>query len=115
MFNPIPLFNRAPPEDLAHLLNELVNDINANLQAMGFGYAGTVTMRQFKLALAASNLNHTVIAGIPASSDDPVYIAWTSASVVVPNDVLAQNVQATLGYTSAQMAALFNLAEAQTP
>lgn len=119
MFNPISLFLRAPPEDLAHLLNELVNDINANLQAMGFGYAGTVTMRQFKLALAIGigtpNLNHTVIAGIPASSDDPVYIAWTSAGVVVPNDKLAQNVQATLGYTSAQMAQLFALAETQVP
>jgi acyl-coenzyme A synthetase/AMP-(fatty) acid ligase len=115
LFNPISYFLRAYPEDLQKHLNELVKLINNNFQALGFGYIGTVTNRQFKLALAASTLNHTVIAGIPASSDDPIYIAWTSGATVTPNDLLATNVQATLGYSPAQMAALFALAETQTP
>lgn len=114
-FSLIPLFNRAPPEDLTHLLNTLINAINAALEAMGFSYSGTVTLRQFKLALAASSLNQTVIAGIPADADSPVYIAWTSANAVAPNDVLAQNVQSTLGYSTAQMAALFALAAMENP
>lgn len=114
-FDPISLFTKVPAEDLVNALNQLVNDINANLQAMGFGYGGTVTLKQFKLALAVNNLNVQVTAGIPANADDPVYIAWTSANSVAPNDLLAQNVQATLGYSEAQMAMLFITAEAQVP
>lgn len=114
-FDPVRLFTKVPAEDIVNALNQLVNDINANFQAAGFGYAGTVTLKQFKLALAVNNLNVQVTAGIPASSDDPVFIAWTSANSVAPNDALAQNVQTTLGYTAAQMALLFILAEAQVP
>lgn len=115
MFNLIPYFKRALSGDLVDLLNKLIDYINQNFAALGFVYVGTVTLRQFKLALAQSNLNHTVIAGIPASSDDPVYIAWTSAITVSPNDVLADNVQSTLSYSAAQMAALFALAETMQP
>jgi hypothetical protein len=114
-FNPIPLFKRVVPEGVVDALNKLVNDINANFQAIGFGYSGAVTLRQFKLALAQSSLNEQVISGIPASADSPIYIAWTSATNVVPNDVLAQNVQTTLGYSAAQMSALFALAETLVP
>jgi hypothetical protein len=115
MFIPVELFLKVPAADLVIALNDLVNDINGNFESIGYGYDGTVSLRQFKLALAAGGHNQTVINGIPASADDPVYIAWTSASSVTPNDALAVNVQGTLGYTSAQMVALFALAEAQAP
>ncbi len=114
-YTPIPLFNRIPPNDIVNALNTLVNEINANFMAAGFLLNGTVTRRQFFLALANSNLMTTAVAGIPANSNDPVYIQFVSGATVTPNDALASNVKTTLGYTSAQMTALFALAATENP
>ena len=115
MFNPIPLFSHIQPADFLKAINDLIVKINNNFQAAGFGYSGSVTLKQFKLALAQTNSNHTVMLGLPASPDNAAFIQWTSGGTVTPNDPLATEAQAALGFTSAQMAALFALAEAMTP
>lgn len=114
-FTVIPLVNKIMPGDIVNIINTLIVYINNNFQAVGFGYQGSVTRRQFFSALAASNLMQTVVTGIPPNANDPVYIQFVAGLTVTPNDSLAQNVQATLGYNSAQMAALFATAAALTP
>src|SRR5579859_422356 len=115
MLQIIPLVTRILPGDIVNIVNILINYINANFQASGFIYQGSVTRRQFFSALAASNLMQTVVSGIPPNSNDPVYIQFVAGLTVTPNDGLAQNVQATLGYNATQMAALFATAETMTP
>lgn len=114
-FNPIALFRQALPNDLINVINTLINEINANFQAVGFIFPGAVTRRQFFSALAASNLMPTVVAGIPGNTNDPIYIQFISGLSVTPGDTLATNVQTTLGYTAVQMTAIFALASSLTP
>jgi hypothetical protein len=115
MFSLIPYFIRVQPSNVVDALNRLIDYINANFAATGFIYAGSVTRRQFFSALAASNLMQTVESGIPGNANNAVYIEWMAGLTITPNDALAQNVQSTLGYSPAQMAALFALAATQTP
>jgi hypothetical protein len=114
-FSLIPLFRVVQPEAIVNALNILVNEINANFKAIGFSYNGSVTRRQFFTALAASNVMQQVVAGIPANTNSAVYIQFISGLSVTPGDGLASNVQTTLGWTAAQMTALFTLAAKETP
>jgi hypothetical protein len=114
-YNPIPYVNRVQPESIVNALNFLIREINANFGAIGFFNTGSVTRRQLFSALAAANLMPTVVNGIPADTNNAVYIEFISANVVSMGDTLAANVQATLGYTNAQMAALFATAAGLTP
>lgn len=81
----------------------------------GSSVTGTVTLRQFKLALAAINQMETITASIPADVNNAINIEWTSSSSVIPGDSLANSVQTTLGYTNSQMASLFASAAIQIP
>lgn len=83
--------------------------------ASGALIPGAVTARQFRLALAASNLVPAVVAGIPADTDDGANIAWFGGAIVSPSDALWTNVKTTLGYSGAQMIALMTLAATEPP
>lgn len=115
-FQPIPYVNDIPPNELVNILNILINFINQNNQAIGFGdQPGVVTRRQFLQAIANQNLLQTVVASIPANANSPIYVEYISANSVAPGDTLATAVQTALGYSNAQMAALFIAAASLTP
>jgi hypothetical protein len=71
-----------------------------------------VTMVQMRSALVATGGGaiYTVQNNISADIADVINIAWNAASLVAPGDVLSTSIQASLGYTNAQMDALFALA-----
>jgi hypothetical protein len=78
---------------------------------------GTVTLKQMKQALAndSSVTLYAVNDVIPGDVADPINIQWTSGGMVVPGDALAVLIQATLGYSGAQMTALFAAAALLSP
>lgn len=74
-----------------------------------------VTMRQMRMALSASGVLDSVNNNIPGDINSSVNIQWNSGSHVTPGDPLAVSIQTTTGYSNAQMAALFVLAEGYPP
>jgi len=114
-YNPIPYVQAIQPEAIVNAFNWLIRQINAQFGALGWVNAGSVTRRQFFSALAAAGKMPAVLNGVPADANDPVYIEFISGNVITPGDTLATNVQATLGYSAAQMTALFTTAAGMTP
>jgi hypothetical protein len=83
------------------------------LAMLGSAVSSTaVTQVQMRNALVTTGGGaiYTVSNAIPADIADPVNVAWTSSNVVSPGDALAVSIQASLGYSTAQMDALFALA-----
>lgn len=74
----------------------------------------TVTLYQFKRALAAQGLITSFSQAISAEVSDPVNIAWWTADTVTVSDVLYSAVQSTFSYSAAQMQALMDLAATYT-
>lgn len=74
--------------------------------------AGTVaSMRQLKAALVSQSVMLTVLVAVPADPTNSTNIAWFSAYEMTPTDVFVTGfLQPTLGYSNAQIAALFSLA-----
>lgn len=74
----------------------------------------TVTLYQWKRALAAEGIITTAYQNIPADVSDPINIAWWTADTVTSGGTLYNYIQGLFGYTSAQMQALLDLAATYT-
>lgn len=72
--------------------------------------AATVTRQQFIAAVALLNDMNTLYQSLPAEADYPDWIEFYSADYVVQGDPLYVQTQLALGYTSAEMQFLFDLA-----
>jgi len=79
--------------------------------AQGIPSTSQVTMRQLKQALAAQTVIIEVYQALPADISNTYNIAWASAANMSLTDPFTINfLQPTLGYSAAQMQALFLLA-----
>lgn len=79
--------------------------------AQGIPSTSQVTMRQLKQALSAQSVIIEVYQALPADIADGYNIAWASASNMTLTDPFTLGfLQPTLGYSNAQMQALFLLA-----
>ena len=112
---PIAYFSGIAPEMIEKVINDLIQDINSTFQAMGFINPYSVTRRQFFAAIANLGMMNQVVQNISADTNNSTYLEFVSAMFVTPNDVLAASVQTTLGYTAAQMDALFVSAASYPP
>ncbi len=70
----------------------------------------TVKREQFFMAVAQQSGMNTVYQGVSADANYPDWIEFSSAKYVAQGDPLYVQTQMALGYTSAQMQALFDLA-----
>lgn len=70
----------------------------------------TVLRRQFFTALADATEMNNIYQSIVVNSDDPVWIEFWAAKYIRVGDPLYIHTQLVLGYTSAQMQTLFDLA-----
>lgn len=74
----------------------------------------TVTLYQFKRALATQGIITSFHQSISGDVGDPVYIAWWTAESVTVGDVLYAAVQSLFSYSAPQMQALMDLAAGYT-
>lgn len=74
--------------------------------------SGTIaSMRQLKAALVSQTVMLTVLVAVPADPTNATNIAWFSAYEMTPTDTFVTGfLQPTLGYSNAQITALFTLA-----
>lgn len=72
--------------------------------------AATVTRQQFIAAVAELNGMNALYQGVSADADYPDWNEFYSAKYVAQGDPLYVQTQLALGYTSAQMQTLFDLA-----
>lgn len=72
--------------------------------------AATVTRAQFFTAVAQQNGMNTLYQGVHADANYPDWIEFNAAKLVQVGDPLYVQTQLALGYTSAQMQTLFDLA-----
>jgi hypothetical protein len=70
----------------------------------------TVTRRQFLTAITQAADMDVIYQGISASAENADWIEFYSAQYVAQGDPLYVQTQLALGYTSAQMQTLFDLA-----
>lgn len=70
----------------------------------------TVTRRQFFTAVAQQSGMNTLYQDVHADADYPDWIEFNAAKLVQVGDPLYVQTQLALGYTSAQMQTLFDLA-----
>ena len=115
---PIPDFISVPPPDFTLAINSLILDVNGVIiqSGGGAGATGFVTRRQLYTALnAQSNLStiDTAVNGLAVTN--PVWIEYKTSQTISQTGNLANFIATTLGYTPAQMTALWTLAGQQQP
>lgn len=71
-----------------------------------------VSIGQFQLALAAVNFNDTVFQSLSANMNDQAWVQYKRCATIRLGDSLSNFVQSLIGYSDAQMAALFVTASA---
>lgn len=72
------------------------------------GSTGVCSMRQLFAAMAAAGVMVTAFEALPADITDPNSIAWNHAyRMTIGDPFITGFLQAAIGYTSVQMAALF--------
>lgn len=73
----------------------------------------TVSRQQYFAAVSQLGNMDTLFAAVPADANDPLWIAFNSATTVTQGDALAVFTQSTFGWTDAQMQTLFEQAQSQ--
>jgi len=83
----------------------------ANLLTTASGGSSTCSMRQLFAAMASQSVMVTAFEQLPADITNTYSIAWNSAyRMSIADPFITGFLQSALGYTGAQMAALFALA-----
>ena len=115
---PIKQFVIIAPNDITDAFNALVIDINTNLATLGATSVPTVTAKQLRGWLAANGAPlyiYMVDNVCPADIANAVNIQWNHGNTMVQGDALYNFIQATLGFTAAQMLETIFAMEAYTP
>lgn len=77
---------------------------------ISYGAGGSVTRRQWFLAVAQIYDMSTLLTAVNADPSDPVWAQFNAGTVVLPGDVLADFTQTTFGLNDVQMQQLFAVA-----
>jgi hypothetical protein len=112
---PADQYQGTPPSGTLTTVSITVNQIVLLTLAVAKGYPSSTSMctnRQMREALAAGGNLVTIDSATSADINNATTIEWRNGNLIVLGDPVSVLVQTTLGYSNAQMAALF--ASAQT-
>lgn len=93
--------------------NVLVIQVAGQQQATGINDQTLITCGQLQQALGLISQNANVYQSLSADMNDSVWIQYSRNTTCTYGDALSLRVQAILGYTDAQMVALFVSASQQ--